>query len=273
MALAPSVVPDLQDRLDRDGYAVVENFISPAEVDRLRDIFQSLDCVAQRGAWSASMFSSDMEYRGAVHRAITEVFTPYAGSLLPGYRFCTCNFLVKEANQPEEGVVQVHQDPSFVDETRFASIGLWVPLVDTDMTNGGIAVLPGSHRWNNEPRSFGGWSPYWRLSAQLLEKAQPLRIEAGSALVFSQKLFHGSPTNRSAETRVTAAALLVPNEAPLRCYYADPARPEQLEVFAVPDDFYTRYPYATRPEGAERIAVVDRAYDEIIDRVSDKGVA
>lgn len=273
MASAPSTVAELQCRLASDGYAVVDNFLSPSEVDQLLGAFQSLDCPAQHGAWSASMLSADAEYRATVNQAITAAFTPRAAALLPGYRFCICNFLVKEANQPEEGVVQIHQDPTFVDEDQFASVGIWVPLVDTDMTNGGIAVLPGSHQWNVGPRSFGGWSPYAHLSAQLLEQAQPLQIRAGSALVFSQKLFHGSPTNRSAATRVSAAALLVPDAARIRCYYADPGRPQELEVFEVDDLFYTRYPYATRPEGVPRIAVVDRACEKIADRIPQKGRA
>jgi hypothetical protein len=97
----------------------------------------------------------------------------------------------------------------------------------------------------------------------LLADAQPISIRAGGALVFSQKLFHGSPANRSRTTRVTAAALLVSKEAPLRCYHANPALPRKLEVFEVDDSFYTRYPYATRPAGVPRIALVDRSYNLI----------
>ena len=255
--------PDLMNRIDRDGYAVVEPFLTQAEVDRLLQVFQALDCPTQHGAWTASMFSADLAYRAAVDRAIKEVLLPHATPILPGYRLSFCNFLVKEPQPGDGGVVQIHQDPTFVDEDRYASVGLWIPLVDTNERNGGISVLRGSHRWNDGPRSFGGWSPYLNLSAMLREHAQPIPMTAGSALVFSQKLFHGSPTNRSRTTRVTAAALLVSNEAPLRCYHANPALPQKLEVFAVDDEFYTRYPYATRPEGVPRIALVDRTYDAI----------
>jgi len=252
----------LSERLERDGYTVVEDFITGTEVDHLLQVFHSLDCPTHHGAWSASMLSADLAYRATVHRVIKDVLTPRVAQLLPGYRFCICNFLVKEPQQSDEGVVQVHQDPTFVDEDRYSSVGIWIPLVDTDATNG-IAVLPGSHRWNDGPRSFVGWSPYASLSARLLEQATPVPIRAGSALVFSQKLFHGSRANRSRTTRVTATALLVSNEAPLRCYYANPALPQKLEVFEVDDQFYMRYPYGTRPEGVPRIAVVDRSYDPI----------
>ncbi|HYK04889.1 MAG TPA: phytanoyl-CoA dioxygenase family protein [Thermoanaerobaculia bacterium] len=252
----------LSELLDRDGYTVVENFVTPSEVDHLLRVFHALDNPAQHGAWNASMLSADLAYRAKVHGAIKEVVAPRAAQLLPEYRFCICNFLVKEPQQSAEGVVQVHQDPSFVDEDRYSSIGVWIPLVDTDATNG-IAVLPGSHRWNDGPRSFGGWSPYAALSARLLKQATPVPIRAGGALVFSQKLFHGSHPNRGRTTRISATALLVSREAPLRCYYANPAMPQELEVFEVDDQFYTRYPFATRPEGVHRIAVVERSFEPI----------
>ncbi|HYO76148.1 MAG TPA: phytanoyl-CoA dioxygenase family protein [Thermoanaerobaculia bacterium] len=253
---------ELRELLNRDGYTVVENLLSPAEVAHLLNVFHSLDCPSHHGAWSASIFSADLEYRATVNRAIKDVLAPRAAPLMPDHRMFFCNFLVKEPEKTGSGVVQIHQDPTFVDETRYETIGLWVPLVDTDETNG-IAVLPGSHRWNDGPRSFGGWSPYLNVSEKLLEYARPVPIRAGGALVFSQKLFHGSRANRSRKTRMTAAALLAPNDAPLRCYHANPALPQKLEVFEVDEAFYTRYPYATRPEGVPRIAVVDRSYDPI----------
>lgn len=260
-----SQFPDrgLAERLHRDGYAVVEDLLTPADVERLLEIFRSLDCPAQHGEWSASMFSSDPGYRVAVDRAISDVLVARAATLLPGYRSRTCNFLVKEPQVTAGGVVQIHQDPTFVDEERYWSLGIWAPLVDTDESNGGIAVLPGSHRWNDGPRSFGGWSPYASMTARMLQEALPVRIRAGSALVFSQKLFHGSPPNRSRATRVSAASLLVSEGAPLRCYYANPALPQHLEVFEVDDAFYTRYAYATRPEGVPRLALVDRFFTPI----------
>lgn len=261
----PPVHPDLQDRLVRDGYTLVENFLAPSEIDYLMKVFRSLDCPSHHGGWTASIYSRDLAYRAEVERVIRSVFTSRAATLLPGYRFTVCNYLIKEPQQNQAaGVVQIHQDPTFVDEERYDSMGIWVPLVDTDATNGAITVLPGSHRWNRGPRSFGGAaSPYLNILPALVEHAQPLPMKAGTAMVFSQKVFHGSPTNMSKATRVSVAALLVQNEAQLRCYYANPKLPGKLEVFAVDDDFYPRYIYATRPEGVPRMAVVDHWHEPV----------
>jgi len=264
MPAEPLIHHELSDRLGRDGYAVVEGLLNRQDIDYLLERFRALDCSTHHGAWNASMLSSDVAYREAVDRAIKEVVTPRAATLVPGYRLCFCNFLVKDPQQDDIGAVQIHQDPTFVDEERYETLGIWIPLVDTDHVNGAIAVLPGSHRWNHGPRGFGGVpSPYLHLMPSFVEHAQTLPMKAGTALVFSQKLFHGSPPNRGRAKRVSAAVLLAPIDAPLRCCYANPAIPGKLELFAVEDDFYLRYPYGTRPEGVERIAVVDRTYDAV----------
>ena len=228
------------------------------------DAFRSLESPTHHGGFNASMFSPDAAYRNAADRAVKEVFTPRAAPVVPGYRLVFCNFLVKEPLPGDGGVVQIHQDPTFVDEDRYDTIGIWVPLVDTNLENGAIAVIPGSHRWNHGPRGYGGRaSPYLGLIPTFLKHSQALPMRAGTALVFSQKVFHGSPANRSRATRISATALLAPNEVPLRCYYPNPKLPGKLEVFEVDDLFYTRYLYGTRPEGVPRVAVVDHWHDAI----------
>jgi ectoine hydroxylase-related dioxygenase (phytanoyl-CoA dioxygenase family) len=243
---------------------VVENFLDASDVGYLLDTFHSLDSATHRGSWSASMFSHDVTYRRAVDSAVKKVVTPHAERLIPDYRLCFCNFLVKDPVEGEGGVVQIHQDPTFVDETVFSTLGIWIPLVDTDARNGGITVLPGSHRWNHGPRGFGGRaSPYLPILPDLVASSLELPMRAGDAMIFCQQVFHGSPPNRSSRTRVSVAVLLAQREAQLRCYHANPALPTKLEVFEVDDEFYLSYPYGTRPVGVPRIEVVDHWHEPI----------
>jgi hypothetical protein len=254
----------MMERVASDGYAVVEDFLAPADIAALMAAFRSLDSPVHHRAFGVSMFSSDLTYRAAVDRAIKAAIAPRAAALLPEYRICFCNFLVKEPCDGAAGIVQIHQDPTFVDENRYDSLLLWIPLVDTDAENGAITVLPGSHLWNQGPRSYGGTLfPYLDLMPMLLKHAQIVPMKAGAALAFSQKTFHGSPTNRAQQARITVAALLVPRDAQLRAYHANPALPGKLEVFEIDDAFYSRYPYGTRPEGVPRIEVVDHWHEPI----------
>lgn len=251
--------------LDRDGYTLVEDFLSPAGVEALLRAFRSLDSPLHRSAFGASILSTDIGYRAAVDRAIKAVLTSEAAPELDGFRLCFANFLVKAPQHTGAGIVPVHQDPSFVDEPRYESVGVWVPLADTSVANGCLSVIRGSHRFNNGPRGSGAPFPYRADAARMLDPyLEPVPMKAGTAMLFSQRLFHASFANRSAAPRVAVGALFIPREAQLRCYYPNPALPDKLEVFDVDDLFYTRYLYGTRPEGVPRAGVIDYWFDPLV---------
>jgi ectoine hydroxylase-related dioxygenase (phytanoyl-CoA dioxygenase family) len=60
--------------------------------------------------------------------------------------------VVKEKNPVS--VVPPHQDWSFTDEDQgFISATVWTALVDTDMNNGAMGVIVGSHKFFNHHRA------------------------------------------------------------------------------------------------------------------------
>jgi hypothetical protein len=189
------------------------------------------------------------------------VLEPRIDAIANGYRYCFANFLVKTPRPasagPGVGEVPLHQDICMIDESQFEALAVWCPLVDMDATNGCLAVVPGSHRFNDGPRGPRTPFPYRNLDPYFRPRDVPMK--AGSAIVYSPKLFHGSRPNRGRVARVAAGALLAPRDAPLRCYFPDQAL-QRMEVFEVDDLFYTRYAYQSRPEGVPRIGVVDYWY-------------
>jgi ectoine hydroxylase-related dioxygenase (phytanoyl-CoA dioxygenase family) len=253
----------LQSALERDGYAIIDDFLSPSDIAQLFEVFRAFDSPVHRRPFGASMHSGDFTYRAAVDRAIKAVLEPRALRVLTGHRLCFTNFLVKEPQSGDQGTVELHQDPSLVDETRYQSISIWAPLADTDLTSGCLHVVPGSHRFNTAPRPSGGVSPYRALDPVFQRMLQPVPIKAGSAMIHSQMLFHGSPPNRGTAPRVVAGGFCVPREAQLYCYYRDPASPGKLEVFEIDDLFYTRHTYATRPQGVPHVRTIDYRYEPI----------
>src|SRR5262249_12799961 len=162
----------------------------------------------------------------------------------------------------KDGEVQPHQDPTFVDESRFQSLGLWCPLTNVDTTSGCLYVLPESHRLNPGPRALLLF-PYHELAPLLKSKLRPVPMAAGDAFIFCHKLFHASQPNRGSETRVVAAGLCVPRDAQLYYYYIDPASPKRIEVFEVDDLFYTRCIFGARPEGVPCVGTIDYWYEPL----------
>ncbi len=239
--------------LQRDGYAVARGFLSSREIAALADVFRACDSPLHRQPFGASILSRDLAYRAAVDRGIRAVIAPRVDELFEDSRCCFANFLVKQPNASGAGEIQLHQDITFVDESRYQSLGLWCPLVDVDPVNGCMDVLPGSHRGDTPPRTPGTPQPYRGTGRPT---TVPVPMRAGDVMIFSQKLFHASPPNRGKAIRVAAGALVVPREAQLYCFYPDAAAPERVEVFAVDDRFYTQYEYGTRPSGVPRVGVI-----------------
>jgi len=249
----------LEQDLERDGY-VVAPLLDAAAVSRLRAFFDGLDSDVHHQAFGSSLQSRDIEYRQAVDRELKAVFALHTGRLFNRYRVCFANFTLK---QPRNllGEMPFHQDPAFVDETRYQSLGLWCPLVDVDVENGCLCAVPGSHNLNRGPRGPFTSFPYEDFVPLIRERyLRPVPMKAGEAFVFCQKVFHTSGPNRGGATRPVATALLAPEGVPLRFYHQ---RGDTMEVYAVDDLFYTRHILGSEPQGATLIGTIDYTYEPL----------
>jgi len=120
----------------------------------------------------------------------------------------------------QSDAVAWHQDIQFFPHTNYHVLTIGCYLADTDMTNGPLAVLPGSH---NGPlydlyAANGAWTGALsdRDVAELdLSKAAYLSGPAGFITVHNCRTLHGSPPSQSPQPR----PLL------LNCYSAADARP------------------------------------------------
>ena len=249
----------LDEQLERDGY-VVAPMLDPEDVVRLRSFFDGLDSDVHHQAFGSSLQSHDLPYRQAVDRELKAVFEKHTGRLWNGYRVCFANFTLKQPRNAL-GEMPFHQDPTFVDEGRYQSLGLWCPLVDVDVSNGCLCAVPGSHRLNRGPRGPFTSFPYEELVPLIRERyLRPVPMKAGEAFIFCQKVFHTSPPNGSDAMRPVATALLAPHGVPLRFYHQ---RGEVMEVYDVDDLFYTRHILGTEPEDARLIGTTPYTYEPL----------
>jgi hypothetical protein len=136
----------------------------------------------------------------------------------------------------------VHQDWSVVDETRFTSATIWIPLQAVDETNGALRVLPRSHlffdyyRSNNIPVCYRG-------SEQLLwDQMITIPMKCGEAIIINHAIIHASGLNRSNSERVVLAYGIVSDGTGLRYYHREKNSPnEDVEVYDMPEDFFLKY--------------------------------
>jgi ectoine hydroxylase-related dioxygenase (phytanoyl-CoA dioxygenase family) len=206
---------------EREGYVIVPDVLPPAElevidheIDRL--LGKLLEERRVRG-----------EARGNSHHEDT-------GSILQlGLRSPVCQQvaedgrvldLIEELVSPGIAIYSVkliakppftdipchwHQDDAYyvkqsASQTRMS---VWVPLQDAHERNGCLWIVPGSHTWGLQQHANKDYGQC-RLSmndaeieAVLKEQAVPVPVAAGSAVLFSALLWHGSKGNETATVR------------------------------------------------------------------------
>jgi len=92
-------------------------------------------------------------------------------------------------------------DPNTLSKTRMS---IWVPLQDAHERNGGLWAVPGSQQWGLESNHMvdtGQCRKVLDREAYAEEHAVPLRISAGSVVLFSAMLWHHSKNNQTDRVR------------------------------------------------------------------------
>jgi hypothetical protein len=97
-----------------------------------------------------------------------------------------------------------HQDTLYygVEAQHMEVITVWIPLVDVDEDNGGLWVIPGSHRWGlvgAAKRADGFFYPL--EDPELRAKSLPMRMTPGDVLLMTNLTFHASGINRGTTVR------------------------------------------------------------------------
>ncbi|WP_322014700.1 phytanoyl-CoA dioxygenase family protein [Paraburkholderia sp. J12] len=269
--MLPSLLDHKENELlDREGYVVID-LLQTEDLDRLRETHARFAAV-HRGPFSASLLIPDAQVRADVHYAVDIVMARALSRVLAHYRTVFCGFAVKDPCVLG-GEMPLHQDISFSRPEGRPGLSLWAPLCEVASHNGGLCVVPHSHRGNPHVRAAG--SPSASHSPDLNAWAGRLRmlnVMPGKAVVMNQALLHASPGNRSAIARVVATAVAVPCEEPLRYYHRVAVDGHaNLEVFDVPDTFYLNHRLGTRPrrEDGRRVGSVAERVDVICPHASD----
>ncbi len=238
MTSAPATFRDdaTEQRYRTDGYAVVP-FLDPDEVRELEAAYWDEVAGADDGLLAIDYLRPDRAIMQRVRELASPLWERHLPALFCDHRVVFSTFVVKHPGHGSE--MFLHEDRSWVDERRFRSGTLWIPLVD-DMTdeNGPLRVIPGSHRLASN------WSgsltpdlirPY---EAWLRERLVPLAAPAGSAVYYDSRTLHASPPNLSERPRVALVLGVVPRDAQLLHVVATGTTRRAL--YAVDPDYFIR---------------------------------
>lgn len=236
--------PQLEARFREYGF-VVTDFFTDEQVERLR--VEIKEMMPPAGGFSTSVEITDEAYRTNVHAWLTRTFADRSSELLVDHDMNLTAVAVKWPGP--EGEKPIHQDWTFADEHRFRAVNIWVPLVDTDSTNGSLAVLPRSHAHLDRLRPAPSFPTGYHdpLTDVHMDDLEIVKLRAGQAIAFDLALVHGSPANQTAEPRCVVAANFLPRAASVRFHYCNEGS-WTIDRYAVSDmAFFTRFNFRERP--------------------------
>ncbi len=122
----------------------------------------------------------------------------------PGIAIFSSKLLTKLPHSPS--VCHWHQDDAYYTEVVNSDtrMSIWVPLQDTDEQNGCLWIVPGSHKQGLQPykvQNNGTCRKALDEDQVDLSKAEPVRMKAGSILLFNALTWHSSKGNETDQVR------------------------------------------------------------------------
>jgi len=217
----PLLTPERVSLYREQGYFVIEDFFTMDEVERTRaEITRIVDRHPDVAKELVQMEPAVLS--GAVQPATNELgvrklfrmalhnewfrdlaFHPRmlevaAGLLGPDVKLAQSMLLMKP---PHFGTPKVwHQDNAYFRLTPPEVFGFWIALDDTDVANGCMHVLAGSHTRGIQQHDHAK-GDYGLIEEPSLDEAIPIPLRAGGALIFHGEIYHFTPDNFSDRRR------------------------------------------------------------------------
>jgi ectoine hydroxylase-related dioxygenase (phytanoyl-CoA dioxygenase family) len=246
---------------EKEGFAVFP-LLNADEVADLKAFYESLNLRDEKGfGFHVSMDQKDKDMCRTVREKVWGVALPRLEEHLKDFKPFVSSFVVKESNP--KGVVPAHQDWSFVDreEDGYSSITCWIALVDTNLENGGMGVIRGSHRFMQNKRPSPSPQAPVPLSNHMFSifpYLHTLDVKAGEVLMFDNRTFHASPPNTTDFVRLAAGVGVTQKDAQLVHFYMKPdGQFKTMLRYNVDPDFFLRYENATLAQIYDRGELIE----------------
>lgn len=217
-----------RDQLERDGYVVLENYMSAALLAELRGRVDELFDI--EGDRAGSEFKQEEQTRrlanlvdkGQVFErviAMPEILECLVQVLGPEFKLSSLN--VRSADPHSTWVQPLHCDMGALADEK----GYWVAntvwmLDDFTEQNGATRMIPGSHRWGRLPPDVLA-NPQAPHPDEIL-----LTGKAGTVVVMNAHMWHGGTANRTGQPRCAMHAFYARRDKPQQQYQKRLLRPE-----------------------------------------------
>lgn len=242
---------ELNKRLFEEGYITLP-FLNAEELESLKEIFWQYHKKEEVEGLYVSAHYKNVDTIDQISKQIQDVFKRAIDEHIENGMTLGGTFISKPPNQTEP--LQPHQDWSIVDESRFRSFTIWVPLEDVTEENGCMYVLPGSNNYARGYRHISIDSIYGQIYNTVWEHMLPVHLKAGEAIVFDHAIGHASKPNTTSEVRIAATHSLISRNPEMRFYWNNNG---VVEEYIGESDFYNTAEAKTGPINLQKIRDLD----------------
>ena len=218
-------------QFERDGFLVLRQRVAPTICAQLRDVVMAqltdpappLEYETEVG-YPGAPASLDApggrtvrRLRGAYHRdpllqqwaADPDLIATLGQLLVPPIALNLAHHNCVMTKLPEYGTATGwHRDIRYWKFSDDNLITVWLALGNENADNGGLHVIPGSHRWQIAPEQKDALDflrPDLPQNQPLIAQGQALDLAAGDALFFHSSLYHAAGANKSATRKLSVA--------------------------------------------------------------------
>mgnify|MGYP000064826885 CR=1 FL=1 len=216
--------PEEVEQYGRDGYLIVADLLTSGEVDDFVRYEAERESTEPRGL---QCHREDGRWKGLAHHP---QIAGIVGQLLAGRPRVVQTMYMNKPPQGGTGIA-LHQDTHYIRNEPNSLMACWLALSDTDEENGGLCVVPGSHRrglyafervrdtgehttWETVYEMSGPDGAEWEENMHSfdivgLEEEDIVRLSVpiGAGVFFTGMTVHGSYANRSSDRPRRAFAI------------------------------------------------------------------
>ena len=242
--------------LQNEGFVVLP-FLNESEISELTSFFKQKITLGE-GNFYATAHAKESNFRSEMSDKIVGVIQEKVNSLFQNHELLGASYIVKSKGLSQ--ALQPHQDWNIVDESKYRSYNIWIPLVDLDPENGAILVMPKSHSWITNYRHSSIPCSFQQVHNQIWDNMKPLFLKAGEALIYDHALLHASMSNVSKTDRIACACGIIPKDAAMRFYWNNNGKVEEYESSK---EFFLTENVFSGPHGLKKIKDIDADFISI----------
>lgn len=231
--------PEYQKRYNVYGFVVIPGFYKKILPD-LRALYDSFEeHKSQRADRFATTLIQNRTYRQKAVAGINRIVKDTLQELFIPFQFVYSNFLAKRPARKTD--FHLHQDLTYVDESKYRAYNVWSPLTVSTRQNGCLEFIAGSNAFLNAQRGRNLAPPTDWVENDIDRFMTPAEMQPGDIVIFDTRIFHRSLDNLSDETRTAVSTIITHPQAQLIHLVAPYKEAKVVKALHVDEDFFTEY--------------------------------